>query len=614
MVKIPPQGAILRTLKNEHPRLLLNQAGFDEIGLHIKQHAIARKWFRAIKRQADAILDEPVTFYDVPDGQRLLMTSRQVVNRLDYLGLVYRLTGDKRYAKRGWREMQAVAKFPNWGPMHFLDNAEMTHAMAIGYDWLHDALIPKQQVIVKEAIVNQGLRVALDVYENKTDWWPVAVNNWNQVCNGGIASGALAIADEEPELAEKILHHALNNLPIAMKHWAPDGGWYEGPMYWGYATMYNVMILAALESTLGTTFGLADMPGMSHCGDFPMYMTGATGEAFNFADSRPGRVSGPQLYWLAKRYNRPEYAALQHRQSASSGTRNLVWFKPELMEHTAIDRPLDRLFSKVQVASMRSDWDDPDAAYVAIKAGRNGVSHDNLDLGSFIYEVNGIRWAADLGSENYNLPGYWSKAQRYTYYRIRAEGHNTFVINPSKKPDQQRLSRATFTRFTSKQDSAIATVDLTSPYRTHVKSAARTFKLDQQRIRLHITDKITMKKPSDFWWFMHTQAKVAIRDDGKSATLTLDGNSITVTIARGPSAARFTLMDPKPLPTSPNPKGQNPNDGSKMLNAVIGSAHSPTGVAPIWGKRNPRDAYRKLAIHLTDTKKIALTVTLAPSP
>ena len=52
--------------------------------------------------------------------------------------------------------------------------------------------------------------------------------------------GALAIADEEPELAAKIIADGRNSIPRAMASFAPDGGWAEGPGYWGYATEYNV--------------------------------------------------------------------------------------------------------------------------------------------------------------------------------------------------------------------------------------------------------------------------------------------------------------------------------------------------------------------------------------
>jgi hypothetical protein len=41
--------------------------------------------------------------------------------------------------------------------------------------------------------------------------------------------GALAIADEQPGLAGEILHAAIASVPLAMRRFAPDGAWGEGP-------------------------------------------------------------------------------------------------------------------------------------------------------------------------------------------------------------------------------------------------------------------------------------------------------------------------------------------------------------------------------------------------
>ena len=80
---------------------------------------------------------------------------------------------------------------------------------------------------------------------------------------------------------------------------------------------------------------------------------------------------------------------------------------------------------------MRSAWDDPNAVSVDFKAGDNKANHSHLDLGSFIVDALGVRWACDLGADDYNMPGYFG-GKRWTYYRLRAEGHNTLVINSGR--------------------------------------------------------------------------------------------------------------------------------------------------------------------------------------
>ena len=62
-----------------------------------------------------------------------------MVGRTYTLALMYRLHGDRRYVDRLWRDLDAVAAFPDFNPKHFLDTAEMTHALGVAYDWLYDA-------------------------------------------------------------------------------------------------------------------------------------------------------------------------------------------------------------------------------------------------------------------------------------------------------------------------------------------------------------------------------------------------------------------------------------------------------------------------------------------
>ena len=62
---------------------------------------------------------------------------------------------------------------------------------------------------------------------------------------------ALAIADEEPQLAARIVYEAVRSVPLAMQHYAPDGAGTEGVTYWDYGSRYNIVLLSSLETALG---------------------------------------------------------------------------------------------------------------------------------------------------------------------------------------------------------------------------------------------------------------------------------------------------------------------------------------------------------------------------
>jgi hypothetical protein len=573
-----PQDWVAKVRK-EHPRLLATTADFERLRQLVQTDEQAREFYQRLKSQADRICQELPSRYEIPDGLRLLATSRRVLLRVYTLALLYRLDGDRRYLERAWRELEAAANFPDWNPRHFLDTAEMAHAFAIGYDWLFSDWTDEQRRILREAMVTKGLQPALGVYREKR-WWSTARHNWNQVCNGGIGMAALALLDELPDLCGEILNHALQSLQIPMREFAPDGAWGEGPGYWNYATSYNCVFLAALETAVGTDLGLSQMDGFAETGLFPIYITGPTGRTFNFADGGDGTLRAPQMFWLARKFNRPVYAWYA-RSTASPHPLDLLWFDKQGNDAQAEGLPLDKYFRRVEVVTMRTAWNDRNALFVGFKAGDNKFNHSHLDIGTFVLDAMGHRWALDLGADNYNLPGFFG-AQRWTYYRLRAEGHNTLVINPSQEPDQDPRAEAKIVRFVSQPDRAFAIADLTSAYAKHgAEKVMRGILLDRQRREVIVQDEVTLKQAGDVWWFMHTPAQVQLSEDGKTATLT-QGTATLRAVLLSPKDARFAVMDAKPLPTSPNPLGQNPNNG-----------------------------IRKLAVHLSQTASMQLIVLLS---
>jgi hypothetical protein len=124
-----------------HPRLLWPAGAEEQIRNRIAADPAAKAIFEQIRSQADALLEQP-PIERIQIGRRLLDKSRTCVKRVLTLSFMYRMTGQEVYFQRAEKEMLAAAAFSDWNPSHFLDVAEMTAALAIGYDWLYDKLPP----------------------------------------------------------------------------------------------------------------------------------------------------------------------------------------------------------------------------------------------------------------------------------------------------------------------------------------------------------------------------------------------------------------------------------------------------------------------------------------
>jgi len=591
---------LLASLKSGHPRLHATKADFEALKGRITTDETLKKWYDAVKTSGDRILGEEPSIYIIPDGLRLLSTSRRVVNRMFTLGFLYQMEGDKKYAERAWKELEAVSKFPDWNPKHFLDVGEMTNAFGIAYDWMYDYWNTDQKNIIKSAIIEKGLCRAMMAYEGVAvqnhSWWIRSEHNWNQVCHGGIGIGALAIADEDPKLAEYILRNVIKYLPYAMVHFGPDGAWNEGPGYWGYATQYNIYILSGLETALGTDFGLSNIEGFSKTVLFPMYLTGPFNRSFNYADGGDGPTGGSQLYWLAAKYNAPLAAKYQLQLTRSGSPLDLLWYSKELTDRQAQLPPLAAYYRASEVATMRGAWDDRNTWFVGFKAGDNNANHSNLDLGSFVLDAYGKRFIMDLGADNYNAPGYFStgaNGPRWNYYRMRAEGHNTLVINPGTKADQDPLAFAGIKKFNSKGNTAFAVADLTPAYAAEAKSVQRGIALAGGNTVV-IRDEVTTGKPSQLYWFLHTRAELKLAGNAKRATLTIDSAQVVAEIV-SPANAKFTIMNAEPLATSPKAEN-NKNEGIRKLAislAGIANTNIVVVVRPVKGRASAAAAFLK---------------------
>jgi len=148
-----------------HPRLLWPAGAEEQIRNRIAADPAAKAIFDQIQSQADAMLEQP-PIERIQIGRRLLDKSRTCIKRVLTLSFMYRMTGQEVYFQRAEKEMLAAAAFSDWNPSHFLDVAEMTAALAIGYDWLYDKLPPASRESIRRAIVNKGLVPSLETKDD----------------------------------------------------------------------------------------------------------------------------------------------------------------------------------------------------------------------------------------------------------------------------------------------------------------------------------------------------------------------------------------------------------------------------------------------------------------
>jgi hypothetical protein len=251
---------------------------------------------------------------------------------------------------------------------------------------------------------------------------------------------------------------------------------------------------------------------------------------------------------LARQFERPIYAQQECSLIGSHAQIfHLLWYGREEVETSHFELPRDALFRGVDVAFFRSAWDDPQAVYVGFKGGDNKANHSHLDLGTFVLDALGERWVLDLGSDDYNLPGYFGK-QRWTYFRLRTEAHNTLTIDGE---NQNPAGKAPIVAFQSKPERAFAVTDLTGGYAPLVKQAKRGIALLDRR-QVLVQDEVEAAYPVEVVWNFLTRARIDV--SGAQARLAQGKAKLEARIL-SPTGARFEIISTN----APEPQAQQPD-------------------------------------------------------
>ncbi len=480
-----PDTTTTRQPLPDHPRILLFAGEEAVVKRNIEADTIWKNLHKAILSESDRLLElAPVE--RIMTGRRLLSISREALRRLFFLSYAWRMTHEEKYLLRAEKEMLAVAAFTDWNPSHFLDVAEMTMAVSIGYDWLYNKLSPASRELIKNAIIQKGLNPSFDPKNNN---WLRSENNWNQVCNAGITYGALAVYEDDPELSLLLINRAVGSIPVAMREYAPDGAYPEGYSYWGYGTSFNAMFLSAIEKLFKKDFELGAIPGFLKTGGYLENMTGPTGTPFNYSDAGIGGGLQPAMFWFASRLKDPSLLWVERDRLLKNDPENFIKDRllPAILLWNAgiptrdIPPPVSLLWvghGTTPVALMRTSWTDIAAIFVGMKGGSPSVNHAHMDIGSFVMDADGVRWAMDLGMQDYEslesrglqIFGRTQDAQRWTVFRYINQAHNTLTVN---NRHQQVNGHAPIIASSADPSFMNAVTDMTTVYKGALIKAKR---------------------------------------------------------------------------------------------------------------------------------------------
>ena len=489
--------------------------------------------------------------YDI--GGRSDITNR--TNRLEGMAFAYAITRDTKYLELSYEVALKLSEWTHWGPGHFLNCADSSNDFAVYFDWTYNGYVELAEqgitredgsaydvAVLAEILARQGVHEGYYSTINKTSehlspvvgtgggHYTERVNNWAAVCTGGMAVAALAIlgdvSEEYVNEATYILSSNFKSLvDLGLDCYAPDGSYNEGPGYWNYGTNTFFRMCAALDSAAGTNYGLMDCWGMDTTCYYACHTEDNDAHFFPFHDGTMGSQDTSYFFYVAKHFN--DATLYDVRLNQING--NVKWatpidliYYPRDIEIDADEIQLDYYSDNIDLFATRSGW-ERGALFASIIGGNNNVTHGQIDAGDFVYHNGGNVWIYDMGTEEYNAPGFWPEATRYRYYRMKPEGNNTVAItsDPNGIPYGQNLNGiADAYAWGSNEHGAFVAYDMGNTLGSDV-TWERGLLLTNDRKTTVIQDQITCEFMETVYWFAHYSIryvdKVEISKDGHTA-------------------------------------------------------------------------------------------------
>ncbi len=390
---------------------------------------------------ANSVYSQHGRFYEIGDS---------FTDAAHTLGLLYCLTGEKRYAEKLRDGMLHYAAFRCWtGPANKdrdtpwrsdLSTTRILYAFAVAYDCIYDFLTEPERKQIRDAMRKNGILPLL------SDWvlpgsrihaLDSMGHNWWSVCISLAGVGLCAIYEDVPEGAEWMalilgaLHGYCNYRGELLLNKAPNfdekGLFYESAGYFNYGTGELARFKFVFDRLFENGEGRTEFAHLRQAPEAFMSMSYPTSDPSapllfpNFGDSRlEGGFYELPMYLLLCGIDHP---ALHYAYGVYKKRRDLFdLLYPERLSGAGslAGLPTEAVFDKSGYAYLRTSWEN-DAVLLAVRCGYTW-NHAHSDAGHFILLADGAPVISDSGNCPYNRPEYTS------YYRT-CEAHNVVTIN-----------------------------------------------------------------------------------------------------------------------------------------------------------------------------------------
>ncbi|HTV39736.1 MAG TPA: heparinase II/III family protein [Candidatus Sulfotelmatobacter sp.] len=446
-----------------HPRLFYNAASLEWLRQGLASDSRAHANLKKAGKELLAAVFVPEKAAMQGEGQHAHygLPGKQMSDMGLTFGLLYHLTGDRRYAEKLRDAMLYYANYVRWTGQSFerrtppwfseLDTAKFSFGYATGYDALYDFLSGADRKTISDAMLR------LSILPTLNDWvlpgrrihsFDSMGHNWWGVCVAGAGLCSLALLGDEPRAQgwidamdagfEQWFNYRGNVLQNRVATFERSGPSYEGVGYTQYGVSEYLHYRLAWQNTWPNRKPAHQEP-LDHLANFflhTLYPASAGPYGVNFNDSGlDADATHTILLLIACGLGTPEagrYLELVQTHPDGALFSLLRQFpKPRV----ATDTPNSCIYPEMGWAMMRSSWEN-DATFLAMKSGYTW-NHAHADAGSFILFKQGMPLIIDSGTCSYDR-------EEYHDYYCQSRAHNVILFDGAGQPQEDFVTGCKF--------------------------------------------------------------------------------------------------------------------------------------------------------------------------
>jgi hypothetical protein len=334
---------------------------------------------------------------------------RRLTDWMETLGFAYQITGDARFAQHGVLLLDAATRqLPVTDPEIAAGFAgargDIMRGLAIGYDWLGEAMTPEQRAAWAETSAGYVRNMIAEVSRERIWWRPY--HNFMGVAMGAAGMLTLSLQEFYPGEASEWTAFCADQIDLWFRSgFDARGAYVEGTSYGIYGLSNALRFADALRRTGGRDLlkhpRLQGVPGFYAMSLLP-------GESV-FDARNNANYSGfgdPTLLLLAGAHQNGLARWLWERAGTGRSPFQIVWANQvQPVEPREAGQPLAQLFEGRGLGIWRTGWESRDVMF-SIEAGPYyPVTHNQADEGHFTLYGLGQRWSIDSGYGNTGLAG-----------------------------------------------------------------------------------------------------------------------------------------------------------------------------------------------------------------